>query len=445
MSPRRALLIFLLLLPMRARAAAWGETYTLPNGLRVVLNPDKRFPTVTVFVRYHVGARQEPAGKSGMAHLLEHLTFKVPRPMSQGGTYASQFTVSSRNGSTWYENTDYYTTAPSGDLEYALWTERWRMGINLNRVVESDRRQELDVVKNERRQRLEIQPYSAGRHRLWSELFPAEHPFHEEVIGSMEEMNAITLDEALDFYRQHYNPANATLAVVGDFDPQEARAIIDTYYTPLPGTPAPAPRAAAPRSIEKEIVLRHDELYGRNVRLHLAWHTPAKYSAQHAAGEVTARMLGGTDASRLVMGMPDAVMVTAFQESLLAGSVFHLIVEPRAGVKVETLLKRVDFVLDLLRAHPPSDKQVDVAVRRILRERFLTMEDSLAKARLLVDVITGVKAAGDGGAPAPVDPVAYERQRFSAVTPTEVQSFAANYLVPEHRVTLIYTPVGGSR
>src|SRR5262249_10217153 len=156
------------------------------------------------------------------------------------GDYSSQFTLSSRNGSTEYENTDYYTTAPSGDLEYALWTERWRMGINLNLVTESDRRQELNVVKNERREHLEIQPYSAGRHRLWSELFPAEPPFHEEVIGSMDEMSAITLEEAKDFYPRYYGPANATLAVVGDFDPAEARQIITNYYAPMAGTPAPA-------------------------------------------------------------------------------------------------------------------------------------------------------------------------------------------------------------
>src|SRR5690348_10697572 len=106
----RLALGLILLLSSAARADGWGDAYTLPNGLHVVLNPDKRFPTVTVFVRYHVGARQEPVGRSGMAHLLEHLTFKVPRPPSQGGTYSSQFTISSRNGSTYYENTDYYTT-----------------------------------------------------------------------------------------------------------------------------------------------------------------------------------------------------------------------------------------------------------------------------------------------------------------------------------------------
>ena len=435
-SARASLIVLLLLVTASARAAeSWGETFVLPNGLRVVLDPDSRFPTVTVFVRYHVGARQEPVGRSGMAHLLEHLTFKVPRPPSQGGTYASQFTVSSRNGSTYYENTDYYTTAPSGDLEYALWTERWRMGINLGFVTESDRKQELNVVKNERRERLEIQPYSAGRHELWSALFPTEHPFHEEVIGSMTDMNAITLDEAKDFYSKYYGPANATLAVVGDFNPQEARAIIASYYGPMARSPAPPAREVGPLIVYKELRLEHRELYGRNPRLHIAWHSPAKYSPEHAAAEVTARMIGGTDASRLVMGVPEASLVSAYQESLLAGSVFHLIVEPRAGVTPEALLKRVDFVLDLLRTHPPSPQQVEVAVRRILRERFLIMEDSLAKARFLVDVISSVPGAGD--------PIAYERERFSSVVPDDVQRFTAKYLIPDRRVVMIYTPAGG--
>jgi zinc protease len=439
-TPSRVALLSALLLalaPSLAHAEVWGETYVLPNGLRVVLNPDKRFPTVTVFVRYHVGARQEPAGRSGMAHLLEHLTFKVPRPAALGGTFASQFAVSSRNGSTSYENTDYYSTVSSGDLEYALWTERWRMGINLGFVTDSDRRQELDVVKNERRERLEIQPYSEGRHKLWCELFGKDHPFREEVIGSMEEMSAITLDEAKEFYGKYYGPGNATLAVVGDFDPQAAREIIGTYFAPMPGAKAPAPRPVTPIVISDEVVIQHREVYGRNARLHLAWHTPAKYGPEHAAGEVTARMLGGTDASRLVMGVPEAAAVFAYQESLLAGSIFHLILEPRPGVKAEVLLKRVDFVLDILRTHPPSEQQVDMAVRRILRERFLIMEDSLEKARFLIDVISGATDVGD--------PISYERKRFAGVIPADVQKFAANYLVPERRVVLLYTPAGGGR
>jgi zinc protease len=424
-----------------AQAANWGETYLLPNGLRVVLNSDTRFPTVTVLVRYHVGARQEPLGSSGMAHLLEHLTFRVPRPPSQGGTYASNFTLSSRNGSTAYEQTDYYTTTPSGDLEYALWTERWRMGINLDLVTESDRRQELDVVKNERRQRVEIQPYREGRHRLWTALFPAEHPFHEEVIGSMKELNAITLEQAKDYFRRYYGPANATLAVVGDFNPQEAKRIIQTYYGTLAPGQRPPERKVTPTTIVQPVVIKHDERYGRRSRVHLAWHTPGKYRSEHAAGEMTARLLGGTEASRLVMGVPEAVFAEAYQESMLAGSVFHVILEPRAGVSPEALVRKVDFVLGLLRATPPSKLQLDMAARRWLRDTLLKMEDSLAKARFLIDVITGAEITGD--------PLAHEQQRFSQVTEQQVQDFVRNHLGPEQRVMVLYTPTaatpGGAR
>ena len=151
-----------------ATGASWGEMYRLPNGLRVVLSPDARFPTVTVLVRYHVGARQEPAGASGIAHLLEHLSFRVPRPPVKSSTHAAQFTVSSRNGTTSYEQTDYYTTTPNADLKYALWTERWRMGLKLSDVTESDRRQELDV--EEERLRTERAREDEERARLADRL-----------------------------------------------------------------------------------------------------------------------------------------------------------------------------------------------------------------------------------------------------------------------------------
>jgi zinc protease len=170
-----ALLLVMSLWPLGARGD-WGQTYRLGNGLRVVLAPDGRYPSVTVLLRYHVAARNEPPGQSGISHLVEHMSFRVPRPPTSAGNYASNFVVSSRNGTTNFDETEYFTTTPSGNLPYAIWSERWRMGIDLDEMLESDRRQELDVVKNERRERLEIMPYRAGRHRLWTELFPAAHP-----------------------------------------------------------------------------------------------------------------------------------------------------------------------------------------------------------------------------------------------------------------------------
>ncbi|HEY0705912.1 MAG TPA: pitrilysin family protein [Polyangia bacterium] len=422
--------------PLQA-AAPWGETYVLPNGLRVILSPDRRFPSVTVFMRYHVGARHEPAGRSGIAHLVEHLTFRMPRPSVKAGTYSSFFTVSSANGTTDYDHTDYYTTVPSGDIKYALWKERWRMGINLSHVEDSVRRQELDVVRNERRQRIEIAPYSSGRHRLWSELFPKGHPYHDEVIGSMEDLAQITIDEVKQYMTTHYGPHNATLAVVGDFDPNHARAYIEEYFAPMPARAKPAAPTDKVAALEQAVILEHIEPYGKNRRVHMAWHTPPLYAPDNAAGEVLARLIGGMEASRIMTRVPDAVFHTAFQENMLGGSVFHIVVEPKPSSDVESVQRQVDLVVNFLRAKAPTDEEVDQAVRRIVLDRMRSMQDTLSKAALMVDVIV------DGRAPA--DPLAFEIARFRAVTGEDVRRFAETYLRNNQRVVVTSIPLVDSR
>jgi zinc protease len=414
--------------------AAWGETYRLQNGLRVVLSPDARFPSVTVLLRYHVAARNEPPGRSGISHLVEHMTFRVPRPSPKVGTYSSQFTVSSRNGTTHFDETEYYTTMPSGDLKYAIWTERWRMGIDLSRMTESDRTQELDVVRNERRERLEIMPYRAGHHRLWVELFPIGHPYHEEVIGSMQDMQAISLQDVRDYFRTYYGPSNATLAVVGDFNAADARNIIQDYFGSLPASPPPPVPAAQPRQLTAEVALKHDESYGRSPLLHLAWHTPPRYSADNAAGDVTAMVLGGLEANRLMMYVPEAESWSAYQESMLGGSVFNVVIGPKPGVTLEALQRKVDAIMAFMRTAPMPQAQVDCAVRRLLRERMRAMEDTLSKARFYVDVISKAQTPGD--------PLAYARERYAAVKPEDIKRFATTYLSPDKRVVLHVQPVG---
>jgi zinc protease len=418
-----------------AFAAGWGETYTLPNGLRVVLSPERRFPSVTVLVRYHVGARQESAGRSGIAHLVEHLTYTVPRPSPTGFVEAAQFTVSSGNGATSFEHTDYYTTAPSGNLKYGLWAERWRMGLRIEDVGDIEHRRQLDVVRNERRERLDTAPYSAGRHLLWSALFPETHPFHEEVIGSMKDLAAISLEDARQYFRSWYIPSNATLAVVGNFDPAAARQLISAYYGPLPAGKVPAAPPAVPRALTKEEILRHDEQHGKLARLEMAWHTPPFFFAEDAVADITAEIIGGLHASRLYKAIPAASVVAASQQSLLAGSVFHVVVVPRTGVTLEELHRRVDVALELLRAHPPSADEVEHAVRAQIRKRVLAFEDSLSKAVLLTDIVTG------GGEAAWADPMRFEEARYRAITPAQVQSFVVRYLTPQSRVVLYSTPV----
>ena len=416
----------------RAKAAGWGETYRLPNGMRVLLSPDSRFPSVTVLLRYQVAARNEAPGRSGISHLVEHLTFRIPGPAPKAGSYSSNFTVSSGNGTTSYDETEYYTTMPRGDLKYAIWTERWRMGIDLDQISDTVRQQELDVVRNERRQRLEIEPYRAGRHRLWTELFPAGHPYHEEVIGSMQDLQAISLKDVRDYFRTYYGPSNAILAVVGDFDPAEARAIIDGYFGTLPASPPPPVPAAKPRQLAEEVTIKHVEQYGRLPVLHLAWPVPARYAPDNAVGDVAAMVLGGLEANRLMMYVPEAESWSAYQESLLGGSVFHVMVSPRPGVSLEVLQRKVDSVMAFMRTTPLPPVQVDCAIRRLLRSRMRAMEDTLSKAQFYVDVISKTSTTGD--------PLAYIRESYTSVTPEDVQRFVSTYLTPGKRVALHSQP-----
>ena len=270
------------------------------------------------------------------------------------------------------------------------------------------------------------------RDSLWIELFPKGHPFHDEVIGSMEDLSNITLAQVKTYFSSFYGPSNATLAVVGDFDRESARAIVAEYFGGLPATTVPAPGPVSPGAVTKEMVIQHRETYGRSPRLHMAWHVPAKYAADHAAGEMTAMLLGGLEASRLVMGIPDAVWSFAYQESLLAGSVFHLLAEPRSGVALDALHRKVENTLDILRQHPPSEAQMDHALRRLLRERLLALEDSLLKAQLLVDILASNNLQGD--------PMTFEKNRLAKVTPADVQRFASTHLTADRRVVVYSTP-----
>jgi zinc protease len=391
---------------------------------------------VTVFVRYHVGARHEPTGRSGIAHLVEHLTFRMPQPPLKAVTNSALVSLSQGNGSTDFDHTDYYTTAASADLKYALWKERWRMGINLANVEESVRLQELDVVRNERRQRIEIAPYSSGRHRLWVELFPQGHPYHDQVIGSMEDLARITLPEVKDYLTTHYGPHNATLAVVGDFDPKEARAIVEQYYVPMsPRPPAPAPKDQPP-VLAKAVDLEHREPYGKNRRLHMAWLAPPRYAAQNAVGDVVARILSGIEASRFMLRVPEAVFHTAFQESMLGGSVFHIIAEPKPGVDLATMQRQIELAVNFLRAKEPTPEEVASAIRRILLTRMRAMESTLSKAEFLVDAVSVGRATGD--------PLTFEAQRYQKVSAEDVRRFADTFLTNNARVVVHSVPEGST-
>src|SRR5918992_2268545 len=251
------------------------QTMTLPNGLRVILSEDHSTPIVHVSVWYHVGSKNERRGRTGFAHLFEHMLFQgsehVPthdhfRLIQQVGGVA--------NGSTWFDRTNYYVTVPAHQLDLALWLESDRMGFFLPALTQENLDTQRDVVMNERRQRVENQPYGLAGERLHELLYPQGHPYHWPVIGYMEDIAAATLEDVRTFFRTYYTPNNSVLTLVGDFQPEDALERIAAWFGEIPAGP-PVPPVAAPLPPlggERRLVLPDDV---RLPRVYIGFRAPA--------------------------------------------------------------------------------------------------------------------------------------------------------------------------
>ena len=222
------------------------ERHTLDNGLRVVLHPDERLPLVAINLWYHVGSKDERPGRTGFAHLFEHMLFQGSENVGTNDHFRYvQQAGGVANGSTWYDRTNYYETLPSRFLELGLWLESDRMGFLLPAMTAEKLETQREVVLNERRQRVDNQPYGLAMERLHELLYPADHPYHWPVIGYVEDVAEATLDEVEAFFRAHYTPGNAVLTLAGDFEPAAAREHVERWFGELPAGPAP-PAPAAP-------------------------------------------------------------------------------------------------------------------------------------------------------------------------------------------------------
>ncbi|HBL28979.1 MAG TPA: peptidase M16, partial [Acidobacteria bacterium] len=218
------------------------QRHTLDNGLRVVLHRDPRLPLVTVNVWYHVGSKNEQPGRTGFAHLFEHMLFQGSEHVGTNDHFRLVQQVGGvANGSTWYDRTNYYETLPSHHLELGLWLEADRMGYLLPALTQQNLDTQRDVVMNERRQRIENMPYGMAGERLHELLYPPGHPYRWPVIGYMDDIAAATLEEVRTFFRTYYTPNNAVLSVVGDIDPDDAIVQVERWFGEIPAGPPKPP------------------------------------------------------------------------------------------------------------------------------------------------------------------------------------------------------------
>ncbi|MFP2925353.1 M16 family metallopeptidase [Pyxidicoccus sp. 3LG] len=416
------------------------EKYTLPNGLEVILSVDRKLPVVAVNVWYHVGAYHEQPGRTGFAHLFEHMMFQGSKNVADDVhiSLLEQIGGTDLNGTTSFDRTNYFETVPSNQLETALWLESDRMGFLLDALTAEKLETQREVVKNERRQSIEIAPYGQAREKAWHTLFPLPHPYHGDVIGSMQDLNAATLDDVKNFFRQWYAPSNATLTIVGDFDVAKTKALVEKYFGSLPSHPKPARPEVAPVKLTAPVVIRHEEKVARLPLLSIQWLTPAYLEAGDATADVLATVLATGKASRLyrrlVLEKRLAQSVSATQMSQGGQSVFTLDVVASPGVSTDTLLKEVDAVLEEVRRNGITPEELNRA-----RTRFDTR------------MLAGLQAVGGFGGKADVlqnynhftgEPnyISQDLGRYESITPDDVKKFAQDTLRNDARVILHAVP-----
>lgn len=412
----------------------------LENGLHLVLHEDHRTPIVAVDVWYHVGSKDEPAGKEGFAHLFEHLMFQGSKhvPEDTYFRYLERAGASNVNGTTNEDRTNYFETVPKNRLELALWLESDRMGFLLEHVDEQTFAGQREVVKNERRQNYENAPYGLVPQCVSEALYPPTHPYHHLTIGSPRDLDAATLADVRQFFRTWYVPNNATLVIAGDIDPQATRALVDKYFGPIPSGSLPVRPAAAAASLSSETRLEI-EAGVELPRVVVAWHSPAFFAPGDAELDLLGRVLAAGKTSRLykrlVYDDQIAQDVSANQSSGQLGSKFEITATAKPGHSAEELLAAIDAELAKLQDGGPTDAELARARAAFLAQEAFGLDRVGTRADMMS---TYAHYLGDPGY------LPKDIARYEGATTTGVRDAARTWLPAGKRVVALVRPTKGA-
>jgi zinc protease len=415
--------------------------HALPNGLRIVLSQDERAPIVAVNLWYDVGSKHEKAGKTGFAHLFEHMMFQGSLHVEKGEHMSLvQSSGGTLNASTWLDRTNYYETLPSHELELALWLEADRMASLLPAMTQEKLDNQRDVVKNERRWSVDNQPYGDWDERMQALVFPETHPYHHPTIGSMEDLGAASLDDVRSFFATWYAPNNAVLTIAGDFEPSAALSMVERHFGAIPANPDLPGRPAA------EVASRIGEEVRVTVpdrvplpRIYLAHRAPVFGTDAFDALEVAADILGLGRASRLYRSLVReqrlAQDVSVFLFPIIGGaSIFTLWTTARPGGDAALLEAALLAEIDRLASEGPSGEELE----RVRNLHGSQIESSLERVAERADRISMYACLFD-------DPerINSEVARYRAVDAPRIRAAMADALRADNRVVLTYLPQAG--
>jgi zinc protease len=412
--------------------------HRLDNGLSVILHEDHACPIVAVNVWYHVGSKNEVPGRTGFAHLFEHLMFEGSAHHDGGYFHPLQEAGALLNGSTGTDRTNYWEVVPTNAFELALWMESDRMGHLLPALTEAKFDNQRDVVLNERRQNYENRPYGLAVMATVAALYPPDHPYHWLTIGSADDLRAATVDEVRDFFTRFYHPANASLAIAGDIDSREALDLVEAYFGDIPAGPPVLPVTRDARLSHEARLLLDDRI--ELPRLYLAWHSPPMYARGDAEFDLAADILAGGKTSRLYQALVYAgrmaTEVAAFQNSRQLSSFFQVIATAAPGHTLGEIEAVMNDELERFASEGPTADEL---------ERSLAQAEAQFVYRLQTVGGFGGKSDQLNAYNVYLGDPGYFRQdldRYRAATRESVREAVAEWLVSKPRVTLSVVPRG---
>ena len=414
---------------------------TLDNGLRVIVSEDHSVPNVTVNLWVNVGSRHEVEGRTGFAHLFEHLMFQGSRNVPSGEHFAALMAAGGRlNATTWFDRTNYFETVPRGAMALALWLEADRHGHLLDAVNQENLDNQRDVVKEEKRQRYDNVPYGNALVDIYAATFPKGHPYHHATIGSMEDLDAASVEDVHEFFRRYYGPNNTVLTLVGDLTPDEGFAAAEQYFGPLPATAAASRGPVEPLAAlsEPQRVERIEDV--PSDRLHVAFRLPVDDTPEFFASSLATDIIGGLSTSRLYQRLVRhdqiANSVSAQAMGFVDGvSLGFMVIDVADGCSADAVEAATCEELVRFAAQGPTDIEMESAMAQTERGWL----SSLASQEERADHICHhVALQGDTGH------INTFLDRLGEVTAAQVQQAATRWLMPRSRAVVAYLKQDGA-